>query len=165
MKKLHLLKTMLLLCALIVGSSSVWAAEKKETFENQTAGTTYNSTQNYTTSSSVCSIAWTMYYGTVSTNDKISGSKSAQMRWYSSATSNIPYVKTTTAIDGLSNVSLKARTSSLDVKMDVCYSANGTSWTVGKTYTFTETGKGESVSLDIPSGNKYVKFEVSSSDS
>jgi hypothetical protein len=25
MKKLHLLKTMLLLCALIVGSSSVWA--------------------------------------------------------------------------------------------------------------------------------------------
>ncbi len=28
MKKLHLLKTMLLLCALIVGSASVWAITK-----------------------------------------------------------------------------------------------------------------------------------------
>lgn len=127
------------------------------------ASTTYNSTVNIAANKSDCSIAWTIYYGCVSTNDKISGSNSAQMRWYSSATSNIPYAKTTTAIDGLSNVALKARTSSTDVKMDVCYSANGTDWTVGKTHTFTETGKGEDVSLAIPSGNKYVKFEVSSS--
>ena len=163
MKKTNLFKTMLLLCALIVGSSSAWADTKTEDFEKQSTSTTYNSTQNYTTANSNCGIAWTMYYGTVSTNDKISGSKSAQMRWYSSATSNIPYVKTTTAIDGLSKVELKARTSDLNVEMDVCYSADGSSWTVGKTHTFTKKDTGEAVSLDIPSGNKYVKFEVSSS--
>ena len=33
MKKLHLLKTMLLLCALIVGSSSVWAEDKTQSWD------------------------------------------------------------------------------------------------------------------------------------
>ena len=154
---------MLLLCALIAGSSSSWAATKTEGFETKATSTTYNSTVTIATSESDCGIAWSIYYGTVSTNDKISGTRSAQMRWYSSATENIPYIMTTTPIDGLTNVTLKARTSSLDIKMDVCYSEDGENWTVGKTYEFTATGKGEEVSLDIPSGNKYVKFEVSSS--
>ena len=163
MKKTLLTKTLLLLFALIAGSSSVWAATKTEGFETKAASTTYNSTVKIAADESDCDIAWSIYYGTVSTNDKISGTKSAQMRWYSSAKENIPYIMTTTPIDGLTNVTLKARTSNLYVKMDVCYSANGTSWTVGKTHTFTATGTGENVSLDIPSGNKYVKFEVSSS--
>ena len=163
MKQKSLLKTMLLLFALIAGSSSAWAATKTEGFEAKATSTTYNSTVTIDAAESDCNIAWEIYFGTVSTNDKISGSRSAQMRWYSSATDAIPYAKTTTPIDGLTNVTLKARTSNLNVKMDVCYSADGETWTVGKTYTFTATGKGEEVSLDIPSGNKYVKFEVSSS--
>lgn len=162
MRKTTFFKSLLLLCALIVGSSA-WATTKTEGFEKKNAATTYNSTVTVTTAESDCGIAWSMYYGTVSTNDKISGNNSAQMRWYASATSNIPYIKTTTAIEGLSNVALKARTSSLDVKMDVCYSEDGETWIVGKTHTFIATGKGENVSLDIPSGNQYVKFEVSSS--
>lgn len=163
MKKTLLTKTLLLLFALIAGSSSSWAATKTEGFEKKATSTTYNSTVNIATSESDCDIAWSIYYGTVSTNDKISGTRSAQMRWYSSAKENIPYIMTTTPIDGLTNVTLKARTSSLYVKMDVCYSKDGENWTVGKTHTFTATGTGENVSLDIPSGNKYVKFEVSSS--
>ena len=165
MKKVSLLKTMLLLCALVVGSSSVWATDITETFEGKTAATSYQGTVTVSTSESNCGIAWSIYYGCVSTNDKISGTKSAQMRWYgaSAHVGNLPYIQTTTAIDGLSNVSLKARTSSTNVKMDVCYSANGTSWTVGKTHTFSATGTGENVSLTIPSGNKYVKFCVNSS--
>ena len=163
MKKGLLLKTMLLLCALVAGSTSVWADTLTEGFEKKATSTTYNGTVTVSTSESDCDIAWTIYYGTVSTNDKISGTRSAQMRWYSSATENIPYAKTTTAIEGLSNVALKARTSNLDVKMDVCYSANGSTWTVGKTHTFSAINTAENVSLDIPSGNKYVKFEVSSS--
>ena len=155
---------MLLLCALIAGGSSVWAATKTEGFETKAATTTYNSTVEISTSESDCNVAWEIYFGTVSTNDKISGTRSAQMRWYSGDNvGKIPYAKTTTPIDGLTNVTLKARTSNLNVKMDVCYSEDGENWTVGKTYEFTATGKGEEVSLDIPSGNKYVKFEVSSS--
>lgn len=163
MKKALLLKPMLLLFALIVGSSCAWAEKKTEGFETKATSQTYNSTVEISEAESDCSIGWTIYYGTVSTNERISGSNSAQMRWYASATSNLPYIKSTTAIDGLTNVSLKARTSDLNVKMDISYSADGSSWTVGQTYTFTETGKGESVSLDIPSGNKYVMFGVSSS--
>ena len=162
MKKL-LQRTMLLLFALIAGGSSVWADTKTEGFEKKAAASTYNSTIAIEASESDCGIAWSIYYGTVSTNDKISGNNSAQMRWYSSAKDNIPNIKTTTAIEGLSNVALKARTSNLDVKMDVCYSANGETWTVGKTHTFSKTGTGEDVSLTIPAGNQYVKFEVSSS--
>ena len=162
MKQTNLLKTFLLLCAMVVGGSA-WADTKTEGFETKANSTTYNSTVTVAANESDCGIAWSIYYGTVSTNDKISGSKSAQMRWYASATGNIPYIMTTTAIDGLTNVALKARTSNKDVKMDVCYSADGETWTVGKTHTFEEIGKGESVSLDIPSGNKYVKFAVSSS--
>lgn len=160
--KQKLLRNLFLLCALIVGSSA-WADTKTEGFEKKSASTTYNSTVTINENQSDCGIGWSIYYGTVSTNDKISGSNSAQMRWYSSATSNYPYMITTTAVDGLSNVSLKARTSSLDVKMDISYSTDGETWTVGKTYSFTETGKGEAVSLDIPSGNQYVKFGVNSS--
>ena len=163
MKKL-LQRTMLLLCALIAGSSSVWADTKTEGFEKKSTSTTYNSTVAISTSESDCGIAWSIYFGTVSTNDKISGNNSAQMRWYSGTNvDKIPYAKTTTAIEGLSNVALKARTSNLNVKMDVCYSEDGENWTVGKTHTFTATGTGEDVSLAIPSGNQYVKFEVSSS--
>lgn len=164
MKKTLLTKTLLLLFALIAGSSSVWAATKTEGFETKGTSTTYNSTVTIATSESDCDIAWEIYFGTVSTNDKISGTRSAQMRWYSGDNvGKIPYAKTTTPIDGLTNVTLKARTSNLNVKMDVCYSKDGENWTVGKTHTFTATGTGENVSLDIPSGNKYVKFEVNSS--
>ena len=128
MRKTFLLKTMFLLCALVAGSASGWASDITEGFEKKTASTTYNSTVTVSENESDCGIAWYMYYGTVSTNDKISGNQSAQMRWYSSATDQLPYIMSTTAIDGLSNVTLKARTSTLDVKMDVCYSANGNTW-------------------------------------
>lgn len=163
MRKITFLKSLLLLCALIVGSPSAWADTKTEGFEKKTTSTTYNGTVTIEASESDCGIAWEIYFGTVSTNDKISGNNSAQMRWYSNNVGKIPYAKTTTAIEGLNNVALKARTSNLDVKMDVCYSEDGDTWTVGKTHTFAATGKGEDVSLEIPSGNQYVKFEVSSS--
>lgn len=158
-KNLRYFMTLLLVMVASVG----WAESKTEGFEAKTASTTYNSTVTVSEAESDCGIGWSIYYGTVSTNDKISGSKSAQMRWYSSAADIFPYLMSTTPIDGLQKVDLKARTSSLDVKMDVSYSADGETWTVGTTYTFTATGKGEAVSLDIPSGNKYVKFGVSSS--
>lgn len=160
MRRKSLLNLLLLVCALVTGAGSAWADEKTEGFEKADASTTYNSTVTVPASKSDCGIAWTIYYGTVSTNDKISGSKSAQMRWYASSDTNYPYLMTTTAINGLSHIDFKARTSNVNVKMDVCYSEDGSSWTVGTTYTFNAAGTGEDVSLDIPDGNKYVKFEV-----
>ena len=101
-----------------------------ETFENQTAGSTYNSTQNYEAANSNANIAWTMYYGTVSTNDKITGANSAHMRWYSSATTNYGYIQNTTPISGLQKISFNARVSNTAVKMSVWYSTDGENWTL-----------------------------------
>ena len=162
MKKIY---SFFLLLGLLLSVGNAWGETKTKTegFETQAATTTYNGTVTITTGKSDCGIGWKIYYGTVSTNDKISGSKSAQMRWYASSTSNYPYAETTTAVEGLSKVELKARTSSTDVKMDISYSEDGTNWTVGKTHTFAATGVAEAESLNIPDGNKFVKFSVATS--
>ena len=158
---------MLLLCALVAGSRGVWAdtATKTEGFETATADGTYNSTKTFTTAQSDCGIAWKMYYGTVSTNDKISDNNSAQMRYYASATSNYPYITNTTPVYGLTNVSFKARTDNTNMQFDVSYSTNGTDWIVqSAANTFTSTGSSGVIncSVDLPSGSKYVKIGVTS---
>ena len=132
-------------------SGAVEDASVTETFENQTAGTTYNSTQNYTAANSVAGLAWTMFFGTVSTNDKISGSNSAQMRWYGGDNvSKYGYIETKTAVSGLQSLDFKARVSSTDVKMSVWYSTDGTNWTASdENLTFSETGKGIAFSSTI----------------
>ena len=165
MKRTILLKTMLLLCALIAGSTSSWADTKTEGFEKKTAASTYNTTVTVTTAESDCGIAWSMYYGTVSTNDKISGNNSAQMRWYSGMT-GWPYIMTTTPIEGLTNVSFKARTSDTKNKMDVSYSSDGENWTVALSgETFTAAGTPYDFSVNIPSGGKYIKIGFNSTSS
>lgn len=141
-------------------------ASVTETFENQTAGTTYNSTQNYTAANSVAGIAWKMYYGTVSTNDKITGTNSAQMRLYSSATSAYGYIQTTTPISGLQSLNFKARVSTTDIKMSVWYSTDAENWTLCNTNeTFSSTGTGLPFTSTINGTvgtNYYIKIGVGS---
>ena len=112
------------------GVTSMWAesSTKTEGFEKATAGTNYQSTVTVSEAESDCEIGWSIYYGTVSTNDKISGSNSVQMRYYNNKDER-GYVQNTTAIEGLSNVAFKARVSSLDMKLTVSYSADGSAWT------------------------------------
>ena len=145
-------------------SGSVIDQNVKETFENQTAGTTYNQTQTYTAANSNAGIAWSMYYGTVSTNDKIAGSNSAQMRWYSSATSSLGYIKTTTPISGLQSIDFKARVSTTDVKMSVWYSTNGEDWTLkDENLTFSAASSGLPFSSTINGTigtDYYIKIGV-----
>ena len=136
-----------------------------EDFEKQTAISTYNSTQTYSTSDSNVGIAWSMYYGCVSTESKIKGNNSAQMRWYSSATSNLGYVKSTTALLSLSSLKFRAKVSDTNVKMDVAYSTDGSSWTnVGSGVTLTTNSKEYSYSIPGASAtNYYIKIGISSS--
>ena len=136
---------------------------KTEGFESATTSTTYNSTVTVNANQSDCGIGWSIYYGTVSTNGALVGSKSAQMRWYKSASSNYPYLKSTTAIDNLTNVAFKAKVGNTAVKMDVSYSTDGNSWTALATaVTFSNTNATD-FSYSIPSGGKYIKIGVSSS--
>ncbi|MDD6827126.1 MAG: hypothetical protein PUE12_13650, partial [Oscillospiraceae bacterium] len=129
---------------------------KTETFEKQTAGTTYNSTQTYTTANSNAGIAWTMYYGTVSTNAVLTGSKSAQMRWYSSAKSNYPYIKTTTAVSGLQTLTFNAAVGNTNIKMKVEKSTDGSNWTTVASNVAMATAKTEySYSISGTLGTDY----------
>lgn len=140
---------------------------KTETFENQGAGTTYNSTQTYTAANSNASLAWSMYYGTVSTNAVLTGSKSAQMRWYSSATSNIPNIKTTTAVSGLQTLTFNAAVGNTNIKMKVEKSTDGSSWTVVASNVSMSTTKTEysyDISGTIGTGY-YIRIGVDGTNS
>ncbi len=140
---------------------------KTETFENQGASTTYNSTQTYSAANSNASLAWSMYYGTVSTNAVLTGSKSAQMRWYSSATSNIPNIKTTTAVSGLQTLTFNAAVGNTNIKMKVEKSTDGSNWTVVASNVSMSTSKTEysyDISGTIGTGY-YIRIGVDGTNS
>lgn len=133
-----------------------------EDFEKQTASQSYNSTQNYTTDDSNIGVAWTTYYGCVSTTGALIGTNSAQMRLYSTA--NYGYVTSTTALLSLSSLKFRARVSNTDVKMDVAYSTDGTNWTNVATKADVNTTKSE-YSYSIPgasSTNYYIRISINS---
>lgn len=97
-------------------------------FENATAGTTYNSTQTYN-STVGDGAAWSVYYGTVSTNAKITGSKSMQMRWYSSAKTNYPHAETTSYISNVKAIKFNYAVGNANVDFKVQYGTDGSNWT------------------------------------
>ena len=97
-------------------------------FESATAGTTYNSTQTYN-STAGDGASWSVYYGTVSTNAKITGTKSMQMRWYSTATTNYPHAETTSAISNVKAFKFNYAVGNKNVNFKVQYGTDGSSWT------------------------------------
>ncbi len=159
-----ILSLLMAVAFLFGGATSMWAdsSTKTEGFEKATAGTNYQSTVTISEDDSDCGIGWKIYYGTPSTNDKISGNNSVQMRYYNNKDDR-GYVQSTTAVEGLSNVAFKARVSSLDMKLTVSYSADGSAWTALATNVALEKTGAQGVkefNYDIPSGGKYIKIEV-----
>ena len=93
-----------MLVALLTTAIGAWAEETlTEGFEKASTGDNYQGTVTLATTNSDCGIAWTIYYGNVCTAGKRSGNNGAQLRLYSNK--NCGYMQTTTAIEGLSNVS------------------------------------------------------------
>lgn len=154
-------KIFTLLIVAILATATSWAAEKTEGFETKAAETNYKGTVVVTPDQSDCSVGWKIYYGCVSTTDKISGKNSAALRLYTE--DKYGYIQTTTAIEGLSNVSFKAKaatTKSASILVDVYYSTNGTNWVAikeGATYTTSAT----EYSYKIPKGGQYIKIAIS----
>ena len=149
---------------LFLGAAQMWAENltKTEGFETKAVSTNYQSTVTVSEAESDCGIGWSIYYGTVSTNDKISGNNSAQMRYYYNKDDR-GYVQSTTPVEGLSNVAFKARVSNVSMKLTVSYSEDGLAWTALATNIAFETAGAQGVktlNYDIPSGGKYIKFEV-----
>ena len=145
----------------ILATATSWAAEKTEGFETKAAENNYKGTVVVTADQSDCSVGWKIYYGCVSTTDKISGENSAALRLYTEE--KYGYIQTTTAIEGLSKVSFKAKaaaTKSASILVDVYYSTNGTNWVAiqeGAKYTTSAT----EYSYMIPKGGQYIKIAIS----
>lgn len=136
----------------------MWADTKTEGFEAATTTTTYNSTQTITTAKSDCGIAWSIYYGSPSTTSAITGSKSCLIRYYT-ADAKLGYAKTTTGIQGLSNVTFNAKVTNTGNKMGVWYSTDGENWTAIAT-DVTLTTSSASKSYDIPNSSSSTAYYV-----
>lgn len=154
-------KIFTLLIVAILATATSWAAEKTEGFETKAAENNYKGTVVVTADQSDCSVGWKIYYGCVSTTDKISGKNSAALRLYTEE--KYGYIQTTTAIEGLSKVSFKAKAAtknSASILVDVYYSTNGTNWVAiqeGAKYTTNAT----EYSYMIPEGGQYIKIAIS----
>ncbi len=108
-------------------------------FENATTGSNYQQTQNYE-ASATDGLAWKIYYGTVSTSATLSDDKSAQMRLYKDK--NCGYMMNTTALSETVNAFQFAyAVSNKNVKFDVDYSTDGSSWTTIETVSPSSTAK------------------------
>ena len=163
-KKLLQLKTLLVALLVMTGAGNVWAEKKTEGFETASAGTDYQSTIKVNPQKSDCGIGWEIYYGTVSTSSKISGDNSAALRLYNNK-NNYGYIKTTTAIPGLTSVSFKAKAATSNgasIKVNISYSPDGESWTNIETDKGIESSA-KTYSVNIPTGGQYFQIAISSS--
>ena len=145
---LKLISVLVLIFTLGIGQ--MWGNVITEGFETADAGNNYQGTVNIAANKSDCGISWQIYYGCASTSSKITGNNSAALRLYT--TNNYGYLKTTTAITNLTQVSFKAKAStsnSAAIKLDVHYSSNGSDWTAMR--------------LTSASGSNYINQSVSSS--
>lgn len=153
------LRSLVLLAVIaFLGAGQAWGDTKTEGFETASAGTTYNSTQTYAATASDCGIGWTMYYGSVSTTQAITGSKSCLIRYYTSP-GVLGYAKTTTGIKGLTNITFNAKVTNTGNKMGVWYSTDGENWTELDSDVELATTSA-SQSYDIPNSSSSTTYYV-----
>lgn len=104
-----------------------------ESTEGFTAGNSYNNT-NLAYFGPQNGNRWDTYYGTVSTNDKLAGSQSMQMRWYASAPGNLGYAETYFYVTKINCISFKAAATN-NLKIGLYYkTASAAEWTLAQTY-------------------------------
>ena len=159
-----LITAAVMLLTMMASTGTMWGQTrdtKTEGFETASAGSNYQGTVTITTTQSDCGIGWEIYYGCVSTSSKITGNNSAALRLYT--TNNYGYIKTTTPIEGLSEVKFKAKAATTNdalIKVNISYSADGSNWTNLETDK-TLTASAVEYSYDIPSGGQYFQIAIS----
>jgi len=168
MKKINFLKSFLSLILLVcLGSAQmVWGQETViystgfESSEGFTAGTVYNNTT--VAYSGNAGEQWGTYYGTPSTTGAISGAQSIQMRWYTSATSNLGYTFTDFDLANVTKVEFKAANTT-GINVIASYSTDGgTSWGGDETFTLSTTTATYTYNIS-PTGefaNVRIRFQL-----
>ena len=121
----------LMLC-LTLGVGNAWGTETvvySTGFESLSAGTDYKNTQTYSgTSDGTGTASWSVYYGTASTTNAISGDNSVQMRVYKND-ANLGSITQTSDISNVDSIRFDYKVSNTNVVFKVEYSTNsGSSW-------------------------------------
>lgn len=123
-----------------------------------TAGTTYNNTAVKVDGPD--GQQWGSYYGTVSTNSKLTGSNSMQMRWYTSAKSNLGYAETNFFIKKVGYVSFSAAATN-DLKIGLYYKGDSDpDWTLAETFTPSTTKDTYNYGFVTPVDNARIRFQI-----
>lgn len=123
-----------------------------------TAGSTYNNTTVKVDGPD--GGKWGSYYGTASTNDKIAGDNSMQMRWYTSTTANLGYAESNFYLSNVGFVSFNAKqTNGLKVGLYYKRASDG-DWVLAQTFTPGTTSTKCSYSFVTPIENARIKFGI-----
>ena len=122
------------------------------------AGTTYNNTSVKVDGPE--GQKWGSYYGTASTSNALTGSNSMQMRWYTSATSNLGYAETDFFIAKVGLVSFSAAATN-GLKVGLYYKGKSDpDWTLAETFTPTTEKDTYSHGFLTPIDNARIKFQI-----
>lgn len=129
-----------------------------ETFEESfVPGTTYNNSNEAIDGPE--GAKWATYYGTVSTNSKLSGNNSMQLRWYTSTAAALGYTKTLFSFTKVKMVSFSAAaTNGLNVSL---YYNVGSDWTLAQTFTLSSSTKVYKYVAPSTLENAQLMFKVS----
>lgn len=123
-----------------------------------TAGSVYNNTLEKLDGPE--NEQWASYYGTVSTNSKLNGSNSMQMRWYTASSSNIGYARTNFMIAEVGSVSFYAAATN-NLNLSLYYmTEDDEDWVLAQTFTLTTNSKQYSYSFSTPVENAQLKFQI-----
>ncbi len=150
------------LLALFILPTTGWGqnrATKTEGFGSQATNTSYQGTVTITEDHSDCGIGWTIYYGNVASTSTTNNQNACLMRYYSASPSNLGYAQTTTGVQGLSNISFKAKNTDSSVKMGVWYSTDNSTWTSLATGVALTTSF-ETKSYDIPNSSTSITYYI-----
>lgn len=123
-----------------------------------TAGSVYNNTLEKLDGPE--NEQWASYYGTVSTNAKLAGNNSMQMRWYTASSSNIGYARTNFMIAEVGSVSFYAAATN-NLNLSLYYmTEDDEDWVLAQTFTLTSSSKQYSYSFSAPVENAQLKFQI-----
>ena len=103
---------------------------------------------------------WGSYYGTASTNDKITGSNSMQMRWYTSNPERLGYAESNFFLSNVGFVSFNAKQAG-ELKVGLYYKrASDGDWVLAQTFAPETTSTKCSYTFNTPIENARIKFGV-----
>ena len=157
-KNLRYFMTLLLMMVASVG----WAEEEVYStgFESGFGtSTTYNNTteKEYGPTGG----QWATYYGTVSTNNALSGNNSIQCRYYGSAATVEPYAKMNFDVYNVTSITFKSKVSNTNLSLLLQYSTNeGTSWNDAQTFALTTTATDYTYTFTEKQSQVRFKFLV-----